>query len=348
MSKPYPLLTTSLPGIGGRFKVEFDDFEVEEISAYDPTGSGPHLYLWIEKRDLGAEFFIRQVAQRLGLRPGEVGSAGMKDRRAVTRQWISVPAEAEHRLADLEGDGIRVLKISRHQNKLKPGHLRGNRFRILIRDVAAEALSHAQPIIDALRQHGLPNYYGEQRFGRDGETAELGLRQLRGERAGKLNPFVRKLSFSAAQSLLFNDYLARRMQDGFLRTVLSGDVLAKYPSGGMFTSTDAGVDQQRLEAREVVPAGPMFGKKMFRTAEVAAEREADVLAHWQLTPESFQGFGQLLDGTRRHCFVYVDDLQCAMEPTGLRLNFSLPAGSYATVLLREIMKAEDEQTSETS
>src|SRR3954447_14952824 len=96
---------TDLPGTGGSIKEQIDDFEVEEIPAYEPSGTGEHLYLWIEKRDLGAEFFVRQIAQRLNIRPGDIGTAGMKDRKAVTRQWVSVPASAESRLDQLNGDG---------------------------------------------------------------------------------------------------------------------------------------------------------------------------------------------------------------------------------------------------
>src|SRR5690242_20536307 len=117
---PPPLLTADLPGIGGRIKTVPEDFEVEEVPAYQPSGSGDYLYLWVEKRDMGAEYFARQVAQRLGIAAGEVGTAGLKDRRAVTRQLVSVPARAEEHLARLEGEGIRVLRVSRHGNKLKP------------------------------------------------------------------------------------------------------------------------------------------------------------------------------------------------------------------------------------
>src|SRR5436190_5239911 len=108
-----PLLTPDVPGVGGRIKAVPEDFEVEEIPAYEPSGQGEHLYLWVEKRDMGAEYFVRQVAQRLGVPPGEVGTAGLKDRRAVTRQWVSVPAAAEARLAALDGDGLRLLRTSR-------------------------------------------------------------------------------------------------------------------------------------------------------------------------------------------------------------------------------------------
>jgi tRNA pseudouridine13 synthase len=334
-----PFLNPDLPGIGGRIKVQIDDFDVEEIPAYEPSGAGEHLFLWIEKRDLGAEFFVRQIAKRLDIPNGEIGTAGLKDRRAVTRQWVSLPAAVEPRLAVLDGDGIRVLQVTRHTNKLRPGHLRGNRFRILIRDVVANAAELAAPILDRIRRDGLPNFYGPQRFGRDGDTARLGFDLLRGGR-GSRNPFLRKLALSAAQSVLFNDYLGRRLIDGLLRTVLSGDVMAKWPAGGMFVARETQAEQARFDARETVHAGPMFGKKTFAAEADAADREAAVLRDAGLTAASFAGFGKLLMGTRRHNLVYVDDLAAASEPDGLRLTFTLPAGSYATVLLREVMKGD--------
>src|SRR5437879_10695412 len=136
-----PLWTSDLPGTGGRIKGEPEDFEVEEIPAYPPSGQGEYLYLWIEKRGMGAEYFVRQLARRLDLPVGEVGAAGLKDRHAVTRQMVSVPARAEERLPRLDGDGIRVLRVSRHGNKLRAGHLHGNRFRVLVRDGDPAALA---------------------------------------------------------------------------------------------------------------------------------------------------------------------------------------------------------------
>src|SRR2546423_12525792 len=123
VSLPLPYVTSDLPGIGGRIKQVPEDFEVEEIPAYEPSGQGDFLYLWVEKRGMGAEYFTRQVARRLGLAPGEVGTAGLKDRQAVTRQWVSVPDVGNEALTLLEGDGIRLLQVNRHSNKLRPGHL---------------------------------------------------------------------------------------------------------------------------------------------------------------------------------------------------------------------------------
>src|SRR4029077_6526506 len=170
---PPPLFTPDLPGVGGRIRVRPEDFEVEEVPSYEPSGAGDHLYLWVEKRDVGPEFFARTIAQRAGVPVGSVGTAGLKDRHAVTRQWVSVPKEAEPRLKAIDSGGIRVLGISRHVNKLKPGHLRGNRFRLLIRDAdrsKAEALS---TILARFHTLGMPSFYGPQRFGRYASTLAL-------------------------------------------------------------------------------------------------------------------------------------------------------------------------------
>jgi tRNA pseudouridine13 synthase len=342
-----PLLTADHPGIGGRIKSVPEDFEVEEIPAYEPSGSGEFLYLWIEKRDMGAEYFVRQVARRLDIPVGEIGSAGMKDRHAVTRQMVSVPGNIEDRLGQLEGDGIRVLKVSRHGNKLRPGHLHGNRFNILARDPQPGSNEILQPLADRLRTHGLPNFYGAQRFGHDGETFHQGLALLRGEKppisaTGRIpnlrSPFLRKLALSAVQSGLFNHYLAERMNAGLLRRVLPGDVMAKVPFGGMFVAEDVAREQERFDAGEIVPAGPIFGRKTFPAAGEAAAREQETLRAFNLSPSSFAGFGKLMQGTRRHNLVALTNLSAAMEAGGIRFSFTLPAGSYATVLLRELMK----------
>lgn len=339
-----PLFTANLPGVGGRVRVRDEDFEVEEVPSYEPTGSGDHLYLWVEKRGMAPEFFARTIAQRLGTHPGNVGTAGLKDRHAITRQWVSVPKDCEPNVGKLDGGGIRVLKTGLHTNKLKPGHLRGNRFRILIRD--ADRGVNADAILDRIRAQGLPNFYGPQRFGRDGSTIDLGLQCLAGKAPRRIRPFLFRFALSAVQSLLFNDYLARRLGDGLFRIVLDGDVMAKWPLGGLFVAKDAPAEQARFDARETVTAGPMFGKKTFPAEGVAAEREAAVLRDHGMSPASFAGFGKLVLGTRRHNLIYLDDLAASWEPDGLRLAFTLPAGSYATVLLAEVMKSRVEEGEE--
>ncbi len=334
-----PLLTADLPGVGGRLRERPEDFEVEEIPAYEPCGTGEHLFIWLEKRNVGAEFLIQRIAQALDLRPDQIGCAGLKDRHAVTRQYVSVPALAEQKLSRLSGDDIRVLRVARHTNKLRHGHLRGNRFRILIREADRSRDDVLNQIVERIRWLGLPNYYGEQRFGHEGETVRWGQMLLRGERLPRRpTPFLRKLALSAVQSWLFNDYLGCRLQEGLFRTVLRGEVLAKWPMGGMFLADDPTTEQERFDRREIVTAGPIFGYKMFASAGEAARREAETLQRAGLTLDQFRSPGKLLTGTRRHNLIYLDALAIGWEPEGLRLSFHLPAGSYATVLLRELMK----------
>jgi tRNA pseudouridine13 synthase len=333
-----PLFTPELPGCGGAIRTRNEDFDVEEVPSYEPCGEGEHLYLWIEKRGIAPEFFARTIAQKLGISPGAVGTAGLKDRHAITRQWVSVPKDTEPRIAKLDSEDLRVLKTGRHNNKLKPGHLRGNRFNILIRNPNPETRDSTNAILDRIRAEGLPNFYGPQRFGRDGSTLDLGWQCLAGKAPRRIRPFLFRFALSSVQSYLFNDVLARRLWDGLFRRVIPGDVMAKWPVGGLFVTQDPAAEQARFDAKEIVTAGPMFGSKTFPAEGVAAAREAAVLSDNGLSPESFGGFGKLVLGTRRHNLVYLDDLESTWEPDGLRLKFTLPAGSYATVLLREVMK----------
>lgn len=335
-----PMLTAEWPGIGGRIKVVPEDFEVEEIPAYTPCGQGEHLYLWIEKREVGAEFFTRELSRRLNISAHDIGTAGHKDRRAVTRQWVSVPARVEARLSAVEDEGIHVLQVNRHTNKLKPGHLTGNRFRVLIREpnVAAATDEAIGAILTQIHRQGLPNYFGTQRFGHGDETAHLGFSLLTKEVKRAKSNFLRKLALSAVQSVLFNVYLGRRVRDGLFRRVLDGDVMTKWPRGGLFVVEDIAREQERFDARETVTAGPIFGRKTFASRGEAQDREASVLQNAGLNLASFHGFGELLQGTRRANLVYLDDLHWQRDPDGVTLRFSLPAGSYATVLLCEVMK----------
>ncbi len=341
-----PLLTDDLPGVGGRIKVEPEDFEVEEIPSYEPLGHGEHLFLWVQKVGVGPEFFARTIAQRLNVPVNSVGMAGLKDRHAISRQWVSVPQGAEPNLHKLDGDGITLLRHTRNQNKLKTGHSRGNRFRVLIRDADPANAEALGAVLARLRLLGMPNYYGPQRFGRGGGTVDLGFQCLAGTQSKRIRPFVYKFALSAVQSLLFNDYLGRRVQDGLYRKVLPGDVMMKWPFGGLFVTDDVAVEQARFDAKEIVTGGPMFGTHTFAAAKDAAEREAAVLADHKLSAKSFANFGKLMGGTRRHNLIYLDDLEATWEPAGLRLAFSLPSGCYATVLLREVMKVNPDAEEE--
>jgi tRNA pseudouridine13 synthase len=341
---PTPFLTAELPGIGGRLKQSPNDFIVEEVPTYQPCGEGEHLFLWIEKTDVAADELLRHVARALGISPRDVGTAGVKDRRAVTRQFVSVPAKCEADICRIETDRIHILRHVRHRNKLRTGHLQGNRFSILLREVDAEAAERAVPIAAAIHRLGFPNYYGEQRFGREQETLGIGLELLRGTRRPGSIPFSQRrfllrMALSAVQSALFNAVLGERLSDGLFNTVLAGDVMQVTASGGQFVATDTVAEQQRFDRRETVLTGPIFGPRMTAPQHESAEREQRILSAWELSSQEFTRFAKLTSGTRRPLVVWPDELRLERETEGLRVGFGLPSGAYATTLLRELMKS---------
>ena len=343
LDTPLPYFTADLPGIGGELKQEPGDFEVEEIPAYLPSGAGEHLFLWIEKTGITTEQLTRQIVQTLRMANRDIGVAALKDRHAVARQFVSIPAKFAGGVGSLESPQVRVLSATLHGNKLRTGHLRGNRFSILLRNVPPDALEMALPIASRLQQLGVPNYFGDQRFGIDGETAQLGFDLLRGEKVPEdIHParrrFLLKLALSAAQSVLFNQALATRLLTGHLHQVIAGDVLQVAASGGVFVCEDVAADQPRFDSREVLPTGPMFGPKMKLAAGTVAEHEAQLLEKSGLTVEHFSRFPDLTSGTRRPYLILPGDLEVQQEAAGLRFRFTLPSGSYATILLREFQK----------
>jgi tRNA pseudouridine13 synthase len=330
-------VTAGLPGTGGLLRVTPDDFEVEEIPAYLPSGQGEHLFLWIEKVSLDTPEAAFRIATGLGLHLGEVSWAGLKDRVARTRQWLSVPARAEAALGELaQTPELRVLAHGRHGNKLRVGHLRGNRFRIHIRD--AERPEAVAAIMERLVAEGLPNAFGEQRFGR-GDSALRGRALVHGERLpARPSPFERKLYVSAYQALLFNRLLQARLRQGALRRALPGDLMRKAESGGLFVCREPEVDQPRVERGEIVATGPIFGWKMQRPEGEIDAAEQAVLAAEGLGLDSFRRLGSIAEGTRRPFTVPVSEARWSVAGPTVELSFTLPAGSYATVLLDEVMK----------
>src|SRR5512142_1769433 len=175
---PLPLVTADLPGSGGTLRASPEDFRVDEVPAYLPSGTGPHLYVRIEKRGRTTPDALRAIARALGVPERDAGYAGLKDRDAVTTQWLSFPCARDPDPAALAGPGLRVLEASRHANKLRAGHVRANRFSIAVRGGDA---ARAREAAAALAERGLPNFFGPQRFGTEGRNAEVGRALLRGE-----------------------------------------------------------------------------------------------------------------------------------------------------------------------
>jgi tRNA pseudouridine13 synthase len=338
-----PLLTPRLPGTSGSVRVSEQDFRVEEIPLYEPRGEGGHLYLLVEKSGRTTPEVARELAAGLGASEREVGYAGLKDKRAVAVQRFSVPVPPRspdflQRGAAAAGTGWRVLSAGLHGNKLRPGHLRGNRFRIVVRGAAEGALARAERVCAELRSRGAPNLYGAQRFGQRGDNAALGAAILRRETAPR-DRFLRRLALSALQAELFNRCLSERLRDGLFDRAIAGDVLRKRQTGGLFLCEDAASDTPRVQAGEVDPAGPLPGHSLFAARGEALARETSVLSDAGVDPRSFAAGGGEMEGARRPYRVPVEDLR--IEPSGpdaLVLEFSLPRGSYAACVLREVMK----------
>ncbi len=341
--KILPHLTADLPGIPGRIRATDEDFVVDEAPAYAPSGAGEHLYLHFEKRGLTTPEAIRRICRALGVEPRAAGYAGLKDRHAVTRQWMSVPCRDDARAAALGEtvEGVRVLAVARHGNKLRTGHLRGNRFVLRVRDVPIGREHEVGSVLARLAAHGIPNYYGEQRFGRDARNVDDARRWIvAGERPPR-DPFRRKLLVSALQAELFNEVLAARVTDGLLADAVDGDLLRKEDTGGLFTTDDLADAAARVAAFEVSATGPMFGARMRWPEREARDREARVLEAAGLGAADLERFERDGEGTRRPLRVRPTDVSAESDVAGeVVLRFTLPKGAYATVVMREITKQE--------
>lgn len=396
-----PYLTADLPGIGGRIKVHHADFYVQEIPSYLPSGQGDHTYVTIEKEGLSTFQAIRHIAQALGIDPREVGSAGLKDAHAVTVQTLSLGGVDPARVERLNLPHIRVLAVSRHTNKLKTGHLRGNRFTIRVRDVTESALPAAQAILDVLARRGAPNYFGEQRFGVRGETHLLGRELIRGDdeafvrcyvgmphpeeseqvrrarqlyeqgdlaaslrawpgsmaherrvvqslldRPGDLARAVRAIPtkmrrffVSAYQGALFNRVLASRLDT--VDCLQKGDLAWIHGKGAVFLVRDPEQEQPRADRLEISPSGPLYGFKLTMAQGAPGELESQILEQEGLSLEDFRVRGIKLKGARRPLRFPLDEVK-AWYDEGLMLSFSLPAGCYATTVLAEVMKVDEQ------
>ncbi|ACM20025.1 tRNA pseudouridine13 synthase [Geotalea daltonii FRC-32] len=396
----HPYLTGNIPGTGGIFKETPEDFLVTEIPIYTPCGEGEHIYAEIEKRGITTLEAIRRLAKALGIGERDVGYAGMKDAKGITRQTISLPRVAPEQVLGLELPGIKVLSAVPHRNKLKVGHLRGNRFRIRIGGVGADAATIAIAVLDILEKRGVPNFFGEQRYGAQGNSHLIGGAILRNDyrgavdaligepdkvtderwrraieafKAGDLaksletfpphcrterellqklvkqpeahekafravHPRLRKLYLSAFQADLFDRVVQQRMDS--LDQVVHGDVAFKHDNGACFLVTDAAAEAPRAAAFEISATGPMFGCRMKEPEGETLAMERRLLETEDLTLPSFDLEGGLrMEGERRPLRVPIAEIGVEADGAGLFLEFSLPKGSYATTVLREVMKS---------
>lgn len=330
---------TSAGFFRGRYKETPEDFLVEEIPAYEPSGRGDHVWLWIEKRSLSTLDLLHELAGRLDRDERAFGIAGLKDAQAVSRQWVSIEHVDPRQCEGMRGERFGVLAVSRHGNKLRMGHLTGNRFHVVLRGTRAEDLAAAERALAELASLGVPNYFGEQRFGKRGANLQKGLDVLRGNArafAARMPRRVFGLVISAVQSDVFNRVVAARRAT--LGTLLPGDLAFLHRNGAVFPIDDPAREQPRAASFELSPSGPMPGPEMPLPGGEVLAIEQRALAELDLRPEAFADLPfRLARGERRPLRVPVSDVAAAAVDGGLRLSFALPRGAYATAVLRELL-----------
>lgn len=316
-----------------RLRAQPEDFFVDEDLGFSPDGSGEHVLLRVEKRGANTEWVAKAIARFAGVAPEAVGYAGLKDRHAVTRQSFSVPLSQRQELdwSTLVSDEFQVIQAQRHGRKLKRGALKRNRFRIQLREVQGDRAA-AEAVLAQLRERGVPNYFGEQRFGRDGDNTARALAMFGGRRVQR---HERSLLLSAARSALFNAVLAQRVAQGNWDQPLDGDVWMLDGSHSIFGPEALSEElQRRLAQGDIHTTGPLWGAGELRSnAACAALERGAVAAHAALA----QGLEQAgLSQERRSLRLFAQELQLQWNDAGLCLEFALPAGCYATTVLREL------------
>lgn len=301
------------------------DFEVEEQLGWGLSGDGEHDYLWIEKTGANTEWVARQLARHAGVAARDVGYAGLKDRHAVTRQWFSVPRRQAPDWAMLDVEGVKVLDVQRHARKLRRGAHEANRFRIVLRSSDVE--DHQVAIgrrLDVIRQRGVPNYFGAQRFGRDGGNLALADAWADGRR---LPRHKRSLAMSTARSFVFNELLDRRVRDQTWDRVLPGDVVSLDGSGSIFAvdEPDAAIERRCTEL-DIHPTVILPGEG---TANLPSGHDdwIDALRRARVKED------------RRAARLRVAGLRESIEADALVLEFRLGRGAFATSVLRELVRS---------
>lgn len=324
------------PVLSARFRASPEDFLVEEIDGFEASGSGEHLLLTIEKRGMNTAFAAKRIAQWAGLPELAIGYAGLKDRHAVTRQRFSVhlPKRVAPDLQSLQSEDLRVLKSEWHAKKLPRGALAGNRFVLTLREVEGGRDAIEQRL-QAIAARGVPNYFGEQRFGRDGDNVANALAMFAGRRVRREQ---RTMLLSAARSELFNRVLAARVVRDDWDAGLDGEVWMLDGSRSVFGPepwNDALA--ARLADFDIHPSGPLWGAGELRTASAAKEVELSALAD-DPAPALRAGLETAgLKQERRALRLRPQQLQWRwLQDEALELQFALPPGAYATVVLREL------------
>ena len=308
-----------LPLFTARIRAVPEDFQVTEELGWEFSGDGEHDYLWIEKTGANTEWLARQLARHAGTPAKDIGYAGLKDRHAVTRQWFSVPRWNAPDWESLEVDGVVVLDVQRHHKKLRRGAHKANAFQIVLRGENPEAYTEAlEERLALISEQGVPNYFGEQRFGRAASNLRLADEWATGKRMPRHS---RSLAISTVRSFLFNEYLDARVGDGTWNTIIVGDKANLDGSGSVFDVEEVDDDiVRRCREMDIHPAGELVGESSVGTKETWLR----ALHKARVTPGS------------RSLRLKVINPDVAVSNETVRLSFSLGRGSFATSVLREI------------
>lgn len=327
MSLPDWARVHGAPLYSASLRTQLDDFDVTEELGFDFSGDGEHDYLFIEKRGANTEWVSRQLADYAEVPARDVGYAGLKDRHAVTRQWFSVPRWNAADWNQLAVEGVRVLDQQRHNRKLKRGAHRANRFRIVLRGSAPD-VRVLDERLGIIRSAGVPNYFGEQRFGRGGSNIALADAWSQGRR---LPRHKRSIAISSARSYLFNQILDRRVLDGTWNRLVPGDMANLDGTGSVFAVDTLSEDLvRRCDEMDIHPSGPLCGDGTPQSVlPTGHEAWVTALAAARVKPAT------------RSLRLCVLDLEWSMLDESLLLEFALSRGSFATAILREIAEIHD-------
>ncbi len=325
----------------GQIRVVAEDFQVDEVLGFEPDGDGEHVLLHLRKRDTNTQWLAGELARWAGIPPGEVSYAGLKDRHAVTTQWFSLrmAGQAEPDWKAFENDQVQVLAAHRHRRKLRRGALQGNRFQLRIRTLNADP-EKLDARLRQLRSTGMPNYFGEQRFGHGYQNLDRAAEVFTRNRR-RVSRHLRGLVISAIRSQLFNQVLATRITRGDWDKPIPGDYFMLEGSRTGFTDDRDEADRLmlRCEQQDIHPSGPLWGRGRPLVNDQVGALEQAVLSPFDEWRNGLEHVG--LAQERRALRVRLPDLDWSFEPEGgLLLRFFLPAGCYATVLLRELIQVQ--------
>lgn len=336
-----------IPQAFGKIRQQSSDFDVTEKLSFELTGEGEHLYLFVEKQDTNSDWLAKHFQRTLGLRSQDVGYAGKKDRYSVSRQWFSlhIPGKGDddpqlfEKLADNEGQSYSILQAVRHNKKLRTGAIESNRFKIIIKDVQGQVASET---LESIKAFGFPNYYGYQRFGREyanlDAAEKLFNQQIRVRSRNK-----RGIYLSAARSAIFNLQLVERLNSNTWDKPVDGDCLMIDGSQSFFPCEQIDNDTlERFRAGELHSSGWLPGKQTSQAAGPAKELEESVISEFE---PWLNGLNDArMDSARRAYRVIPKHFDLTqVDASTLLVDFELPAGCFATSLLRELINITDEQ-----